>query len=195
MKATENVSTLVLGIDPGTRHTGYGLLRARGRDMEMLSQGRFSPPAAWSLARRLAHIYHGLTELTAAYPPQAVAVEDIFHSRNANSALKLGHVRGVVLLAAALGGAEVFEYAPRLVKNTVAGYGQADKGQVARMVAELLKIKEPLADDAADALAVAICHVSQGGLSALLGARPSGRGGWRKMSADDAAALSYRSGD
>lgn len=187
---------LVLGLDPGTRHTGYGLLRVtgRGRDMDMLSQGRFSPTASWALPRRLAYIYRGLTELTAAYPPEAVAVEDIFHSHNVNSALKLGHVRGVLLLAAELCGAKLFEYAPRLVKNTVAGYGQADKTQVARMVAELLKITEPLATDAADALAVAICHVSQGGLNALLGPQNSSRGGgWRKMSADDAATLSYKS--
>jgi crossover junction endodeoxyribonuclease RuvC len=184
--------SLVLGIDPGTRHTGYGLLRVRGREMAMLSQGRFSPTATWELPRRLAYIYQGLTELTSGYPPQAVAVEDIFHSHNVNSALKLGHVRGVVLLAATQSGAAVFEYAPRLVKNTVAGYGEASKEQVARMVAELLNFREPRAADAADALAVAICHVSQGGMNAILG-KTSGRGGgWRKMSAEDAAALSYR---
>ncbi|UQZ91210.1 crossover junction endodeoxyribonuclease RuvC [Deltaproteobacteria bacterium Smac51] len=188
---------MILGIDPGTQHTGYGLLRAEGRRMELVSQGRFSPPAAWELPRRLAYIHKGLMELVAGYPPQAVAVEDIFYGHNVRSALKLGHVRGVILLTAALAGAPVFEYAPRQVKSTVAGYGQADKNQVARMVSELLNFREPMAADAADALAVAICHISQSGLNGLLAHTPTRRGGgrgWRGMSADDVATLNYDPG-
>jgi len=187
---TPKPATLILGVDPGTRHTGYGLLKARGRELELVAQGRLSPSPAWPLPRRLAHIHHGLSELMRGYGPQAVAVEDIFYGKNVRSALILGHVRGVVLLVAAQSGAEVFEYAPRLVKNTVAGYGQAEKEQVAHMVGELLRFKETLAADAADALAVAICHASQG----LLGLPPkkSGGKGWRGLTAEDLAALNYR---
>lgn len=185
-------STLILGVDPGTNHTGYGLIMAGGQNLQLVAQGRFSPSAAWILPRRLAHIHQGLTELIQGHRPQAVAVEDIFYAKNVRSSLKLGHVRGVVLLAAAQGGAEIFEYAPRLVKNTVAGYGQADKAQVAHMVGELLKFHEPLAADAADALAVAICHASQSRMNHLLPVRrSSGRGGWRGMSVEDLAALNY----
>ncbi len=186
-------SALILGVDPGSHHTGYGLVLAAGPSLKLVTQGRFSPAAAWPLPRRLAHIHRGLTELIEGHRPQAVAVEDIFHSHNVNSALKLGHVRGVVLLTAALCGATVFEYAPRLVKNAVAGYGQAGKAQVAHMVAELLNFHEPLAADAADALAVAICHAGQSRLSGLLPAAAGrGRGGWRGLSPEDLEALNYK---
>jgi crossover junction endodeoxyribonuclease RuvC len=188
--------TLILGVDPGTHHTGYGLVLASGPSLQLVAQGRFSPSAAWALPRRLAHIHQGLAEIIAGHRPQAVAVEDIFYGKNVRSSLKLGHVRGVALLAAAQGGAEVFEYAPRLVKNTVAGYGQADKAQVAHMVAELLNFHEPLAADAADALAVAICHAGQSRLSRLLPAASSGgrggRGGWRNISPEQLSALNYQ---
>ncbi len=187
-----NPSVLILGVDPGTRHTGYGLIRSSGANLDLVAQGRFSPPPAWPLARRLAHIHQGLSEILQGHKPPAVAVEDIFYSKNVNSALKLGHVRGVVLLAAAQAGADVFEYAPRLGKNTVAGYGQAEKEQVAHMVAELLKFKEALAADAADALAVAICHASRCRLGSLVPPVKSGRSkGWRGMTEEDLAALSH----
>ena len=188
-----SVTTLILGVDPGTNHTGYGLVLSSGQNLKLVAQGRFSPSAAWPLPRRLAHIHQGLSELVQGHRPQVVAVEDIFYAKNVRSSLKLGHVRGVVLLAAAQGGAEVFEYAPRLVKNTVAGYGQADKVQVAHMVAELLDFHEPMAADAADALAVAICHASQSRLNRLLPGSRGGRGGWRGLSPEDLAALNYDS--
>lgn len=189
-------AVLILGVDPGGSHTGFGLVLSAGSSLKLVAQGRFSPKAAWPLPRRLAHIHHGLSELIQGHRPQAVAVEDIFYAKNVRSSLKLGHVRGVALLAAAQGGAEVFEYAPRLVKNAVAGYGQADKAQVARMVAELLDFHEPLAADAADALAVAICHAGQSRLSGLLpGIGRGGRGGgWRGLSPEDLAALNYDAG-
>ena len=187
---------LVLGIDPGTKHTGYGLVKSSGGAIELVVQGRLSPPTAWPLPRRLAHIYDELNRLVAGYRPVAVAVEDIFIGLNARSALRLGHVRGVALLAAAQNGAEVFEYPPRLVKNAVAGYGQADKAQVAHMVGELLHLKETLAPDAADALAVALCHLGQCRLDSLLPgqvkpARSGGRSGWRNLSEADLTSLNY----
>lgn len=186
-------ASLVLGVDPGSQHTGYGLILVEGQKLALVAQGRISPSAAWPLAQRLAHIHRHLAELISGHQPQTVAVEDIFYGKNVRSALKLGHVRGVVLLAAAQAGLEVFEYAPRQVKNTVAGYGQAEKTQVAHMVAELLDFHQPLAPDAADALAVAICHAGQCRLSRLLpgSGRSGGRGGWRNMSEDDLALLNY----
>lgn len=186
---------LVLGLDPGTKHTGYGLVLGAGEKLSLVAQGRISPPAAWPLPRRLARIYEELSRLLAAHRPQAVAVEDIFHGPNARSALRLGHVRGVALLAAAQAGAEVFEYPPRLVKNLVSGYGQAEKEQVARMVAELLKFREPMAPDASDALAVAICHLYSRRAALMLPQASAAQGrvgrlrSWRELSEADLAAL------
>lgn len=187
--------SLILGVDPGSQHTGYGLIITGQAGLKLVAQGRFSPSASWPLPRRLAYVHRHISQLISAHQPQTVAVEDIFYGKNVRSALKLGHVRGVILLAAAQAGAEVFEYPPTLVKNTVAGYGQAEKSQVARMVGELLKFTEPMAPDAADALAVAICHASQCSLSHLLpGGRKSGRGGWRGLSPEDLATLNYDPG-
>lgn len=188
-------SALIMGVDPGSQHTGYGLIFSRPAGLELVTQGRVSPPASWPLARRLAYIHAHINKLICDYQPAAVAVEDIFYGKNVRSALKLGHVRGVVLLAAAQGETEIFEYAPTLVKSSVAGYGRAEKSQVAHMVGELLKLDETLAPDAADALAVAICHAGQCRLSRLM---PGGRGssgrGWRSMSVDDLARLNYSPG-
>jgi len=185
-------ASLILGIDPGSQHTGYGLILAEGQKLTLVTQGRISPPAAWPLPRRLARIHLNLTEVIYGHNPHIVAVEDIFYGKNVRSALKLGHVRGVVLLAAAQAGVDVFEYAPRQVKNTVAGYGQAEKGQVAHMVAELLNFHQPLTSDAADALAVAICHAFQCRLSLFQsGGHKSSRGGWRNISEADLANLNY----
>jgi len=179
---------LVLGLDPGSRHTGYGLIRLGDRGQAALvASGRLSPPPAWPLPRRLAQIHQGLAELMSVHQPEAVAVESLFTGRNIRSAVILAQARGVALLAAAQGGAEVFEYAPREIKNAVSGYGQAGKDQVAFMVAELLNHREPLSPDAADALAVALCHAGRG---AAWPVKPPGRGtGWRGLSAEDVAAL------
>jgi crossover junction endodeoxyribonuclease RuvC len=200
IKSAPAPSALILGVDPGGSHTGYGLVLSQGEELRLAAQGRFSPKSAWAMPRRLVYIHQGLSELTSAHRPAAVAVEDIFQGRNIRSAIKLGHVRGVVLLAAAQAGAEVFSYAPRLVKNAVAGYGQADKAQVAHMVGELLRLTAPLAPDAADALAVAICHASQCRLARLCpeaapAAARRGRSSWRSLSLDDLAALGGRPGD
>lgn len=185
-------ATLVLGVDPGSSHTGFGLVLTSGARLDLVAQGRISPSTAWTMPRRLAFIHQGLTEIISGHGPQVVAVEDIFCGKNVRSALKLGQVRGVVLLAGVQGGAEVFEYAPRQVKNAVAGYGQAEKSQVAHMVARLLDHNQTLTPDAADALAIAICHCGQCrlGLETLPG-RPTGSRGWRNLSAGEVAALSY----
>ncbi|MGL4208271.1 MAG: crossover junction endodeoxyribonuclease RuvC, partial [Candidatus Adiutrix sp.] len=186
---------IVMGIDPGTNHTGYGVIGVCGDKMALVAQGRFSPNGSWDLARRLAYIYQGLYDVASANRPASVAVEDIFYGPNVRSALKLGHVRGVALVAAAQVGAAVYAYAPRLVKSSVAGYGQANKNQVAHMVKELLKLPEPLTVDAADALAVAICHVGQSRLNNLispLATRRQTATSWRNISPEDIVALNFR---
>ena len=184
---------LILGLDPGSRHTGYGLIRAGDRRAALVASGRLSPSPAWALPRRLLHLHEGLMKIMSEWPPEAVAVETLFTGRNIRSAVVLAQARGVLLLAAAQAGAEIFEYAPREVKNAVTGYGQAGKDQVAFMVGRLLDYHEPLAPDAADALAAALCH-AHAGHTAHAGradwARPGrGRGGWRGLSEEDLAAL------
>jgi len=182
---------LILGLDPGSRHTGYGLIRTGEGAAALVASGRLSPPAAWALPRRLAHLHQGLTELMSGFSPEAVAVETLFTGRNIRSAVILAQARGVALLAAAQGGAEIFEYAPREIKNAVTGHGQAGKDQVAFMVAELLNHREPLPPDAADALATALCHAARANWPEP---RPGRRGGWRGLSAEDVAALNQARG-
>ena len=182
---------LIMGVDPGSIHTGYGLILSKGSQLTLVAQGRLSPRAAWPMPKRLAFIHQGLSELMTGYRPQVVAVEDIFCGSNVRSALKLGQVRGVILLTAALlGDIEIFEYAPRQVKSAVAGYGQAEKTQVAHMVGKFLNYSEKLAVDAADALAVAICHAGQCHISSV--GRPTSRNSWRNLSPEELDALSFR---
>lgn len=148
----------VIGIDPGSRYTGYGLIRARGHDCAYLGSGRINAASAETLPDRLAIIYEGLREVIDTYTPDTAAVESLFVARNAMSSLKLGHARGICLLALKHDDMPFFEYAPNRVKNTVAGYGRADKKAVKKMVKTRLEIEGKLSNDASDALAIAICH-------------------------------------
>lgn len=150
---------LILGIDPGSNATGYGLIQSRGGRLRALAYGTIRPPRGLDLPERLPHLFGALETLLAETRPDEAAVEDLFHARNSQAALKLGHVRGVVLLALKRGGIPVHAYAPRLVKKAVTGSGAAEKEPLRRMVRLLLGLKTgvlPL--DASDALAVAICH-------------------------------------
>lgn len=154
----------VCGIDCGTETTGYGVVewddRAANPALTWLAAGGICPPKKAALPQRLAFIHSELTALIEKFQPEVVAVEEVFYSVNAKSAIKLGHVRGVALLAAATAGVKVAEYAPLTIKSTVTGYGLAAKEQVQFMVARLLKLASaPQPADAADALAIAICHV------------------------------------
>jgi crossover junction endodeoxyribonuclease RuvC len=154
----------VCGIDCGTETTGYGMVEwdDRSRDPRLVSMGfgGICPPKKAPLPQRLAFVHGELTALLARFRPDIVSVEEVFYSVNAKSALKLGHVRGVALLAAATAGIPVAEYAPLTIKATVTGYGLAAKQQVQFMVARLLALPEaPEPADAADALAIAICHI------------------------------------
>jgi len=149
----------VLGIDPGSRRTGWGVVQLEGTRLHHVGAGTIAVPEKLPLAKRLHMIHQGLQQVIAEHQPEAVAVEEIFFAKYANAALKLGHARGVALLAAAQAELEVHEYPPAVVKRTVVGRGAADKLQVARLIAALLGLKSPPEEDAADALAVAITHI------------------------------------
>ena len=158
----------ILGIDPGTRITGYGLIEKRGNRLIHLDNGVICTRSGETLSRRLKAIHDGLSRLIAEFAPEAVAVEQIFVSRNVLSALKLGHARGVALLAGVNAGLPVHEYTALQVKSAVVGYGKAAKPQVQQMVRTLMNLPEIAQEDASDALAVAICHAHSCGLSNLL---------------------------
>jgi crossover junction endodeoxyribonuclease RuvC len=148
----------ILGIDPGTRVTGYGIIEKVGNRLVHVDNGGIFTRADMELADRLKLIYDGLCQVIREYAPAAVAVEQIFLAKNALSALKLGHARGTALLAGVNHDLPVFEYSALQVKSAVVGYGKAEKIQVQQMVKTLLKLPELAQEDASDALAVAICH-------------------------------------
>ena len=149
---------LILGIDPGSNATGYGLVESRGGRLRAVEFGTITPPAGLPFLDRLPHVAAALERLIATRRPDGGAAEDLFHARNSRVALQLGHVRGAALLPLLRAGIPVHEYAPRLVKKAVAGYGAAEKEQVRRMVCILLGLRsDRLSLDASDALAVAIC--------------------------------------
>ena len=148
----------LLGLDPGLQRTGWGVIEVRGNALRFLAAGVVTTEAGTELAVRLDALYRGLKEVVARHGPAVAAVEETVVNRNAGSSLKLGQARGVVLLAAAHAGLAVTEYASKTVKRTVVGTGAADKRQVAMMVRMLLPASSALAGDAADALAVALCH-------------------------------------
>lgn len=148
----------ILGIDPGSRATGYGVIDRKGHALSFVTCGVIRTSEKKPFPERLEEIYDGICEVIDAYKPQLVGVEDIFTAINPRSALKLGHARGVLILAARQHGLLLEEYSPTVVKQAVAGYGQAPKEQVQQMVRVLLKLAASPSHDAADALAVAICR-------------------------------------
>jgi len=153
---------LVLGIDPGTATTGYGLVRDReDGSLESVAYGTLQTPAGTPAHQRLALLYHQLCDLLLLHRPDSCAVEKLFFQRNISTAIAVGQARGVVLLAIAEAGLEMAEYTPNEVKQAVTGYGSAHKRQVQEMVRTLLLLPEiPRPDDAADALAIAITHLN-----------------------------------
>lgn len=149
----------ILGIDPGSQATGFGLIESDGSEHSAVTYGALRTSSRQPFPERLLAIYAGLERLFETERVDAVAVEEVFHAANVQSALKLGHARGVAILAAARKGIPVFEYSALEVKSAIVGYGRAEKRQVQAMVRFLLRLPEvPSPDDAADALAVAICH-------------------------------------
>jgi crossover junction endodeoxyribonuclease RuvC len=160
---------IILGVDPGTAATGFGLVREQDDRLLLADCGVITTSAGQALPLRLQAIFQGLSQLVRRCRPDAAAVEELFFSRNARTALAVGHARGVALLALADAGLPVFEYKPMEVKRAIAGYGGADKQQVQEMVRLLLDLGAvPQPDDAADALAVAICHIHASRMAALI---------------------------
>jgi len=152
---------IILGIDPGTATTGYGLIEEKGGMLSLIDYGVILTGAKLPLEQRLEKIYDQLEDIIEEYNPGEIAVEELFFSNNAKTAMSVGQARGVILLATQKAGVPVSEYTPNQVKNGICGYGGADKKQVQKMVQILLKLSEtPEPDDAADALAIAICHSS-----------------------------------
>jgi len=148
----------ILGLDPGSRRTGYGVIERRGADWVHVAHGCVTVPGVEeSLAERLRVIFEGLRELIASFTPGEVAIERVFVNRNVDSALKLGQARGAALCAVPKG-LPVFEYAPRAIKLALVGSGAAEKEQVAHMIRTLLSLQGRIGPDASDALAVAVCH-------------------------------------
>jgi len=151
----------VLGIDCGSEYTGYGVVeQIDDRELICCASGAIKLRARDAMAARLQKIFVELTTVIAEHQPHIVAIEDVFYAVNVKSALKLGQVRGVAMLAASSCGLQVAEYAPLAIKSAVVGYGKAEKQQVQQMVMRLLKLPDPpQPSDAADALAIAICHI------------------------------------
>lgn len=150
--------TVILGIDPGSRITGYGVVNAEGQKITYLDSGCIRTTTDGELSQRLLEIFNGICQLMDLYNPQEVAIEQVFMHKNASSALKLGHARGVAMVACATHRIKIYEYTPRQIKLSVVGYGAAEKEQVKQMVMHLLMLKSPPQTDASDALAIAICH-------------------------------------
>lgn len=156
----------VLGIDPGSETLGWGVVDGKGSRYALVDFGTVKSSTKQTFSKRLLNMYDGVAEIMALHSPDVLSVEDTFYAVNVGVALKLGQVRGLMLLLAEQRGLEIAEYAPRLVKQTVVGYGNAEKHQVQEMVRILLGMKTvPSPHDAADALAIAICHFHHSGLA------------------------------
>jgi len=152
--------TLIIGIDPGSRVTGYGVIAVTGSRQRYVASGCIKAADKLKLPQRLEEIFSGVSEVLKEYPSDELAIERVFMGKSAESALKLGHARGVAIVAAALKGIPIFEYEARKIKQAVVGNGAASKDQVQDMVKTLLKLPDYPQKDAADALAVALTHIN-----------------------------------
>jgi crossover junction endodeoxyribonuclease RuvC len=162
-RAPEARGQVVLGIDPSLRGTGYGVIRLDRPDPQALAQGTIRCPAGWERSRCLVRIAEVIRDIVRAHRPAVAVVEGLFHARNLQTALILGEARGAALVAVAEAGLEIYELAPRKVKQAIVGYGGAQKLAVAKMVQRRLNLSEPPAPDAADALALALAHAQESG--------------------------------
>lgn len=160
---------LVLGIDPGTAITGYGLVRSTGSRKELIAYGVLETSPAMIMPDRLYKIGQEIAGIIEQYQPDAVAIEELFHHRNAKTVIPVAQSRGVLIYAAVHAGLPVAEYTPLQVKQAITGYGRAEKKQVQAMVKQILNLSTiPRPDDAADALAIAVCHIHSNRISTLL---------------------------
>jgi crossover junction endodeoxyribonuclease RuvC len=159
---------IVIGIDPGTRHLGWGVVRRDGTRPTHVAHGVIDTDTTASIAVRLCQIEAELNEVVARYRPTASVVEALFFAKDASAAAKLGHARGVALLVLARAGLPIAEYEPTRVKKAIVGHGRADKRQIAMMITTILRLPSPPRPDAADALAIALAHVNAAGFEAQL---------------------------
>jgi crossover junction endodeoxyribonuclease RuvC len=159
---------IILGIDPGSRITGYGLISKEGNRLIHIDNGAIFTQSAQDFPQRLQQIFAGLSAIIEQYQPEAVAVENVFLAKNAQSALKLGQARGAAIVAAVCVGLSVFEYTALQVKQAVVGSCRAEKQQVQHMIKVLLNLPEIAQEDASDALAVAVCHAHSAGMNSIL---------------------------
>jgi len=180
---TQRPLVRVLGIDPGSLITGYGVISVQGNRNHFVDCGFIETSSKSPLAERLKTIFEGVALVIAQFQPEQLAIEQVFVHRNAGSALKLGQARGAAICAAAVAGLPVSEYAPRAIKQAVVGHGNADKSQVQHMIKALLNLPEPPLADSADALAVALCHGHMSQTAELIQQGPQARsGGTRRKS-------------
>lgn len=155
---------VILGIDPGLAIVGWGVIEYSGSRFRTLGYGSLQTPSTMSTEERLVKIYEGMTQLIKTYRPDSMAVEELFWNTNQTTGIRVSEARGVILLSGAQNGVPIYEYTPLQVKQSVVGYGRAEKKQVITMVTMLLKLDQPpKPDDTADALAIAICHAHSGG--------------------------------
>ena len=166
-----NRPRIIIGIDPGLRHTGWGIVAQNGNRLSFVAAGRISPNADLPMAVRLLALAEGIADVVRLHGPSEAAIEETFMQKNARSALLLGQARGVAMLALAQSGLSVAEYAANRIKQSVTGYGHAEKNQIQAMIAMLLPGSGKLAADAADALAVAITHAHHVDVAKLVAAR------------------------
>ncbi|HEX2925495.1 MAG TPA: crossover junction endodeoxyribonuclease RuvC [Ruminiclostridium sp.] len=161
---------IIMGIDPGFAITGYGVVKYEGNRFSVLDYSAITTDASMKLSDRLLVLYNGLEELIERFKPDAISIEELFFNKNIKTALTVGHGRGVAVLAAAKSGIDIFEYTPLQVKQSVVGYGRAEKAQIQQMVKAILNLPAiPKPDDVADALAVAICHGNSHRMGSILG--------------------------
>ncbi|PYG88843.1 Holliday junction endonuclease RuvC [Ruminiclostridium sufflavum DSM 19573] len=161
---------IIMGIDPGFAITGYGVVKYEGNRFSVLEYGAVTTEASMKLSQRLLVLYNELEILIDKFKPDAIAIEELFFNKNIKTALNVGHGRGVSVLAAAKAGVEIYEYTPLQVKQSVVGYGRAEKTQIQQMVKAILNLSAiPKPDDVADALAIAICHGNSYRMGAILG--------------------------
>lgn len=151
----------IIGVDPGSRRTGWGVISAQSGEPQHVAHGVIAPPAEADLSTRLHIIYRDLLQVVRQYKPDEAAVESVFMARNAASALKLGQAKGAALVALGEAGLSCAEYAPTRIKSALVGRGRAEKQQIQHMTVQILALQQAVAEDAADALSAALCHLFQ----------------------------------
>jgi len=166
---------LVLGVDPGSNVTGYGLVKKKNNRLSCVGSGLIRSPAKTPFYQRIHYIFKELCDVMQRFRPEEIAIEDLFYAKNVKSSLKLGHARGAVLVAAVQNNVRIYEYTPLEIKKSVVGYGRASKEQVRTMVQMILKLHKELALDTSDALAAAICHLNWCRFEHVVALQPDGR--------------------